>query len=459
MAGVYSRRRLVLVVALVVALLTNPLLAGALESETGGPEPESRNEAAAIGTIDILPDDTPTSTPTSTPTQTPTPTPTESTTGTATTEDGLGNVVDDVDDSVDTVVNKTSETLNDTNGTLTTVVDEADDTVNETVDNTVENTTDVVNDTIGEANETLDDTGESLENETNEVEDTLADDVTVNVTVEDAPAGETVEVDVPSTGADVAFDDLAIEVERDGGFELALTSSEDSFAAPALEGRPGTVPLGYVRLEHSIANTDVGNVTVTFGVDAERLDNANLDPEDVALYRYSEGSWHELPTELVSKEDGQYVYSAVSPGLSEFAAGAKQPSFEVPTATVETDAVTVGDEVAVRVHIENRGGADGIYTANLSFDGKVIDSRDVSVAADGSRVVTFREAVDSPGTYAVSINSVQAGEVLVQPAGTTAAPATPDAAAVPVGGQPGFGLIVASVALLATGLFALRRRD
>jgi PGF-CTERM protein len=439
----------VLAVALVVALLANPLLAAGVESSRS--DPSSLALTTPTDSLDPLTDTLPTidldDTETATTTSTPTPTSTSSTTES---DDTIGEVTD---------------TLSDTEDVLTTIVNDTGETVDDTVENASDDLDDAVNetgDTVNDTDETMDDTEETLENETGDALDDFEDE-TVNVTVEDTSAGETASVDVPPMpSAGVAFEDLAIEVQRDGGFELTVTSSGDTFDAPPLEGQPGTVPLGYVQLDHTISNENVGNVTVTFRVDAERVHASGADPGDIVLYRYSEGTWNELPTELVGTDGDQYVYRAVSPGLSEFATGAERPSFEVPAASVETDSVVVGDDVAVRMRIENDGGADGVYTAKLSFDGEVVDERDVSVAAGGTRVVTFREAVETPGTYAVSINDVQAGEVDVQPAGTTA-PGTspgPDEAAVgPAGGQPGFGPVVAFVALLAAGLFVLRRRN
>lgn len=450
MSGVYSGRRLVLVVALAVALLTNPLLGAALQP--GSSEiPPAATSSNAPTTVDIG------LTETATPATTTATTTTATQTSGATTDGDFGDVVSEVSGVLTTVV--------DANGTVTTVVNETNETVddvnetlggaNETLANAtgaIENASDDVAGTVENANSTFEESGTALENET-----AHADDTTVNVTVENASAGETVEVDVPSTGADVAFDDLAVEVERDGGFDLAFTSSTASFAGPPLDGQPGTVPLGYVRIDHTIENAEVGSVTATFSVDALGLEEADIDPANVALYRYTDGTWNELPTDFLGQEDGRYVFAADSPGLSEFAAGAKRPSFEVPTATVATDVVAVGDDVAIRVRVENRGGADGIYTANISFDGEVVATREVSVAAGGTRVVTFQQAVDSPGTYAVSINEVRAGDVFVRSGGTAGGPTTADEDSVRTSGQPGFGPLIALAAFVVVLARLLRK--
>lgn len=278
----------------------------------------------------------------------------------------------------------------------------------------------------------------------------------VNVTVESANANETVPVDVPAVQeAAVAFDALDVAVKKDGPFTLNVSTAPTPREAPGLDRTNATVPLGYVHIEHSIADEDVGNVTVTFRVNESLVAAANATPENVALFRFSGGNWTELPTELVGQDDGAYVYRAESPGLSEFATGAKRPKFEIPMATVSVTSVTVGESVEVQVQITNVGSADGVYVAELSLDGAVVDDREVTVAAGGNRLVTFQRTLDQPGTYEVSVNEVPAGEVLVQSGAETTAPPAGDeptstipGTTSPAGGQPGFGPLVGVVAVL-----------
>lgn len=278
---------------------------------------------------------------------------------------------------------------------------------------------------------------------------------TVNVTVENARANATVPVDVPAApDAAVVFDSLDVEVKKDGPFTLNLSTAPTPREAPGLNRTNATVPLGYVHIEHSIADEDVGNVTITFRVNESLVAAANATPENVALFRFSEGNWTELPTELVGQDDGVYVYEAESPGLSEFATGAKRPEFKIPMATVSVTSVTVGEAVEVQVQITNVGSADGVYVAELSLDGAVVDEREVTVAAGGNRLVTFQRTLDQPGTYEVSVNEVAAGEVLVQSGTTTVPPPGDDPSTTvpgttgPADGQPGFGPLVGVVAFL-----------
>lgn len=190
-----------------------------------------------------------------------------------------------------------------------------------------------------------------------------------------------------------------------------------------------------------------------------KLDDRGTDPSNVALYRFNEGTRTELPTQQVGETATHYVFAATSPGLSDFATGLKRATFQLTDAKVSGSSVVVGDDVAVRVQIENVGGADGTYLVELGLDGEQIASQLVTVAAGGTRIVTFHPTFEREGTYRVAVNDVFAGEVSVA-AGTTATGGSqPDGTATPSEtkspGRDGFGV---GVALLAVGSLALLAR-
>lgn len=296
----------------------------------------------------------------------------------------------------------------------------------------------------------------------------------VNVTVS-AQENETVSVNltdatdadgdgVPDDGSDdrnVTLDGLDIEVKQDGDVSLNISSSDRPPAddAPSLTLDDGTEPLGYIRVEHSAPDDAIGNVTFRFRVSKARLDDRGTDPSNVALYRFTEGTWTELPTDHVGETATHYVFVATSPGLSDFATGLKRAKFQLTDAQVSVSSVAVGDDVEVRVRIENVGGADGTYLVELRLDDEQIASQQITVAAGGTRIVTFNPAFGREGTYRVAVNDVFAGEVSVAAVPTPGEENQPNGTATPTETQsPGLNGFGVGVALLAVGSLALLAR-
>lgn len=319
-----------------------------------------------------------------------------------------------------------------------------------------------------------------------EVDDS-GDNVTVRKTVEvaNASANTTVSLDVsvePEDDPDnateehpVTLDRLNVTMNRTADISLTITESaepptEDS---ATFEVADGTEPLGYIRIDHELDDEAVGEVELEFRVRKALLDEAGDDPEHVALYRLEGDEWAELPTELVGETDTHYVFRAVSPGLSEFATGAKRAQFEIADAQVSVTELYTGDDFEVVVRITNTGGVDGTYTAGLWVEGDQVAEEIVTVATDGTRQVTFEYGIDTPGSYEVRVNDHSTGQIHVlevtpTPEATptqTAAPAeTPDGTETEPPDEPltsplpGFGMGVALVALAIAALLAVRRR-
>ncbi len=87
------------------------------------------------------------------------------------------------------------------------------------------------------------------------------------------------------------------------------------------EGLSGPV---YQYLEADLihtTNTAIGEATFTFDVPTAWLTAQGLTPADVVLWRFHDGVWMPLPTEIVSEGANTIVYRAVSPGFSYFAVG------------------------------------------------------------------------------------------------------------------------------------------
>jgi len=306
----------------------------------------------------------------------------------------------------------------------------------------------------------------------------------VNVTARNVTAGETVEVNVSTTRSvddEVGVDSLALSVEEGGDFALNVTESNSSAVTEAnFSVTDGTRGLGYLRVDHTIPDSAIGGVNFTFRVSKDRLAASDTDPGDVVLHRFANGTWTELPTTIVAETPTHWILRGDSPGLSDFVVGGEQAKFELLRALVSVSRVELGDAVAVRVRISNVGGADGTFTAELLLNGQVVEDRDVTVAAEGTRQATFEREFGDPGNYSVRVNDERAGNVTVvvpesangtatavvatgtvPPDGTTAPGGTATTVVAEPGalgvGVPTLGGVVALIVALLGGLVLYRR--
>jgi hypothetical protein len=303
----------------------------------------------------------------------------------------------------------------------------------------------------------------------------LAEKTLVNATVRNAAANttQTLNLSWPLTRDDrVAVDALSFTPERDGNVTLSVATNASRFGdVPAFALDDGTEPAGFLRVEHSIANENVRNVTFELRVRKDLLAGNETGPEDVALYRHEAGTWTELPTRRVGEGDTHYFFEASAPGLSDFATGVKQATFRITDAVVTVTRIRTDEGTQVLVRVRNVGGADGTYEVNLLLEEAVVDSRELSIAPNGTRQATFERSFGDPGTYGVYVNDRFVGNVTVNPAGTETAGTTDVATG---GGEtatdpgdggsptsralPGFGPGAAVLALVLTALFLARRR-
>ncbi|HKJ59326.1 MAG TPA: PGF-pre-PGF domain-containing protein [Halobacteriales archaeon] len=240
----------------------------------------------------------------------------------------------------------------------------------------------------------------------------------VSVSVKGARAGDRLDLDVsPSEAEDeaVAFEGISVTVKDGGDFTMQVTNSRERLpGSPAFEPEQAADSLGRIRLDHSITNEEVEEVSYTFRVSKAHLEGTDTDPEDVSLFRYADDEWSELPTDVVGETEGYYVLESLSPGMSEFSVGAKRPDFDTFWADVDAGSVDAGETVTVRGRVTNDGGADGVYDARLVVDGETVATRSITIAAGGTRQINFRTELDRPGDRRISINRVSAGDVSVE---------------------------------------------
>ncbi|WP_247000244.1 PGF-pre-PGF domain-containing protein [Halosolutus gelatinilyticus] len=143
----------------------------------------------------------------------------------------------------------------------------------------------------------------------------------VDVVVHGARAGVSASIAVDGDDADgLALDGLDVTPTVDGNFSLSISESRTAPAAgETFSSIAAGEPLGYVVVDHTIADGDIDDVTFRFRVADAQLVERDLRPDAVSLYRLHDGTWTELPTRHVGTSRTFHAFEAESPGLSVFA--------------------------------------------------------------------------------------------------------------------------------------------
>lgn len=257
---------------------------------------------------------------------------------------------------------------------------------------------------------------------------TSGDGVRVSVDVSNARANQPVVVDT-STGsgsaAGLGLEQLSLTPLRDGNFTLETSVSDaPDPTGPSFPGANASEPLGFLTVDHSIPDADIGEVRFVVRVARARLDARGLTPADVALYRYTD-RWTALSTTLAASTADAYVFEVVSPGLSVFAIAPAQAVLSVDGASIASRTVAPGASVTVDVVLENTGARDGSWSVPLVVDGDDVTVRTVSLSPGERRTIMFTHRFDDTGTYDVAVAGIALGSVSVAP--ETTSTAGPDA--------------------------------
>jgi PGF-CTERM protein len=226
-------------------------------------------------------------------------------------------------------------------------------------------------------------------------------------------------------------------------------------------------------------STDATGATVGYAVDSAGTVTVALTVTDTA----GNSATDTITLDITSDTSG----SAGGSGGGSTTGGSPSASFEIVDASLSTSQLTVGDSVSVTVTVTNEGDGEGTLIAQLTTDGTALASTEVFLPAGKSTGLDLSTTFEQPGDYALAVSGRTVGTVTVQPANTptpigtemptlttasatatATVPAPPEsrttgptpastASPTETPGQPGFGLLVALVAVLVAGLIARRR--
>ena len=288
-----------------------------------------------------------------------------------------------------------------------------------------------------------------------------SDNVTrVTASVENATAGEVVDISVPPDPDDLDstdIDSVSITPAENASFDVNVTSTgEPPETAATFEPTDSTEPaqLGYLNITHTIPNGNISEATVQYRVNRTTMDDLEAEPEDFTLYRRTNGTWVATNTSLRRETNRSFVFRSTVTGLSEWTAATEVPSISVSDAEANVTAITTADEVEIQVLLNNTGGSDGRFEVQLLLNGSVVERRDVAVSPETTSLVTFQRGFDRPGTYGITVNDVFVAAIDVADGEANVVEGGPSPTATPVelttgSGGPWGALAAGGVGILA----------
>lgn len=309
----------------------------------------------------------------------------------------------------------------------------------------------------------------------------------------------TVSVDIENTGEDPGSDEFALQVDGEvvDTQEVSVDDSEQTQISFDHElGEEGSYNI-------AVEDEDIGEVTVLGPADVELTelsfasDRFTVD-EDIIIEATamntgsSDGEvtfdvigdqmihQHALevpPGETVTKEFE--LDQPLSPGSHEVELNGEEVEFNV----FDPDAVTIadtglsaetiepGESVVVSALIENEEAVTADRTVTIELGDDVVQTETITVDGNDEVELSYEYQFDEPGTYNFKIDSVETDVVTVEEQdeaddidgdGTDedddSASGTPDVDDAE-GDTPGFGVIIALVAIIAAALLGIRRHN
>ncbi len=154
---------------------------------------------------------------------------------------------------------------------------------------------------------------------------------------------ETAEFELKNTESGITS--LAIPVKETVYGAWIRVTKKDNFPSSVEEFK---LPL-YRRMEITTSNTledsSFDKAELNFEVENSWFGDNKASKQNIALYRFANGKWQQLETQLVSENNNAVQYKALTPGFSYFVIGVTQT--EIATTTSPTKEAESTEEVAV----------------------------------------------------------------------------------------------------------------
>ena len=84
----------------------------------------------------------------------------------------------------------------------------------------------------------------------------------------------------------------------------------------------------------------------------------------------------------------------------------KPAEFEISNLSIAPSEAQTGETVTISVELKNTGESEGSYNLTLKVNGAIEDEKTITLAGGESRIVEFKVAKDSAGTYNIEISGL-----------------------------------------------------
>lgn len=245
--------------------------------------------------------------------------------------------------------------------------------------------------------------------------------ILANKPIPSVPAGQ-------STSVEIDDDDISVVSKVDitagenlSGAKLNVTEHENP---PPGSSAPSGEVMQYLDLS-VYGSENVRNTKIHFKVSKSWVASENIDVDNLNLKHYNENlsMWLTLTTTLENEDADYYYFSAETDSFSWFVVIGQLTQEEEqqqgsgsqsePIATQEAkfefsvfevpDNIKVGETATITFTITNSGNASGTYTAYLTLDGVILESREITLAAGASQEVSFEVVPTSTGTFVIQL--------------------------------------------------------
>jgi len=100
---------------------------------------------------------------------------------------------------------------------------------------------------------------------------------------------------------------------------------------------------------------NIADVTVVFTVDKSWINENNIDKSSIALYRYSDDTWHELVTMKIAEDANSLQFEAETPGFSPFAVTGKEFEREAGGEDIIAEPTVTAEKTPAPTPTEKKG--------------------------------------------------------------------------------------------------------
>lgn len=241
---------------------------------------------------------------------------------------------------------------------------------------------------------------------------------TTRATIENVSAGSSTRVPIPETAPQETYQTEAVSVtpavDTDVGVNITSSSRSLPSSPETSDGlAPNTARVGNISATTTVAPEDISNVTFRTRINRSQLEAWDTDAGNVSLFRFDPdaGRWIEQATDVVETAPESVVLRTTSDGFSEWTAAAARPEFTIASSEVDVTVASVDENVSIQVFVENTGGTEGTYVANLVLNDEVIASQEALIADGGEELFQFQQRFADPGTYEIYVNEAFIEEV------------------------------------------------